>query len=173
MNTQVKLFVLIGLLISFSGVAQGLTESWSVSINESNLYDGKSISLSKISSNSVRNESDSKDVYPSIDFYCQNNNPEIFLKIDWKRFVSSFNKSEIGITIDNARTEWISVKIDKKNEITRLTSTKDTQKIINKLSTATSLRVEVEPYSEPVIFSEYNLADFPSKLNEFIQICKK
>ena len=78
MITQNKKFLLIGLLITFSGVAQELTESWSVSINESNLYDGKSISLSKISSNSVRNESDSKDVYPSIEFYCQNNNPEIF-----------------------------------------------------------------------------------------------
>lgn len=173
MSIRVKNFLLLILLISSSVAAQNSDTFWSVSTIKGDTYSNKVASLNNESSNSVRNKSNSKDVFPFIEFYCQTTNSDIYLEIDWKRFISSFNKTEIGIVIDNARTEWLAVKVDKKNAITRLVSAKNTQEIINKLLTATSLKIEIEPYSEPAISSEYNLQNFSSKLNEFIQICKK
>jgi|TARA_B110000240_G_scaffold189408_1_gene229351 hypothetical protein len=168
-----KKFLFIGLLFPFTVIAQESIQSWSVSENKNTPYNDKIASLSSSSFVSVRDETDSESVYPLIEFYCENNSPDIFLAINWRRFVSSFSKTEIGMAIDNNRAEWISVKVNKGNQITTLDFTHINKEIIHKILAGTLLKIEIEPYSEPSIFSEYNLEDFSSEFNNFIQLCKK
>lgn len=168
-----KKFLFIGLLFPFTVIAQESNQSWLTTETKSMAYNDKIATLSSSSITSVWNEADSETVYPLIEFYCENNSPVIFLSINWKRFVSSFRKTEIGMAIDNNKAEWMSVKVSKGSQITTIDNAQRSKEVIDKLLAATLLKIEIEPYSEPSIFSEYNLKDFPTELNRLILLCKK
>ena len=77
------------------------------------------------------------------------------------------------MAIDNNKAEWMSVKVSKGSQITTIDNAQRSKEVIDKLLAATLLKIEIEPYSEPSIFSEYNLKDFPTELNRLILLCKK
>jgi hypothetical protein len=77
------------------------------------------------------------------------------------------------MVIDNNKAEWMSVKMSKGSQITTIDNAQRSKEVIDKLLAATLLKIEIEPYSEPSIFSEYNLKGFPTELNRLILLCKK
>jgi len=127
--------------------------------------------ISQKSNTSIINESASDEVFPNLTFYCTKNNPDPVLQINWKRFISSFNKTEIGFQVDKEKMTWIKFNVDKTGNITRQDSLSQSQLLINRLLGKTTLKVEVEPYSEPAVSVEFNLQDFVVYIEKLRDSC--
>jgi hypothetical protein len=69
------------------------------------------------------------------------------------------------------KTDWISIKVDKNNNITRLDSSQKSNSFIKKLLNGSELKIKVEPYSEPLIYSQFNLDTLKTNLNELTLLC--
>ena len=172
MIIKYKLLVIMGLVISAPSFSQINNNSWSIKINENTLLNNKAIILTQTSNIAVRDDRSSENIYPILEFYCEYDNPDIHSLINWKRFISSYNNTEIGVSVDNMKTDWISIKVDKNNNITRLDSNERSSSFIKRLLSGSSLKIQVEPYSEPIIFSQFNLNTFEIKLNELTELCR-
>ena len=162
----------MGLIIFAPSFSQKNNTSWSIKIRDNTSLNNKAVTLVQISNIAVRDERGSKDVHPVLEFYCEYNNPDIYSEINWHRFISSFNNTEIGVSVDDMKTDWISIKVDKNNNITRLDSNERSSSFIKRLLSGSSLKIQVEPYSEPIIFSQFNLNTFEIKLNELTELCR-
>ncbi len=127
--------------------------------------------ISQKSNTSIINESASDEVFPNLTFYCTKNNPDPVFQINWKRFISSFNKTEIGLQVDKEKMTWIKFNVDKTGKITRQDSLSQSQLLINRLLGKTALKVEVEPYSEPAVSVEFNLQDFVAYIEKLRDSC--
>ena len=99
--------------------------------------------------------------------------PNISIKINWKRYISSFNKTEIGIKIDGKNYTWLSFNLDKTGQISFQNPSTHSNELINKFKKITKLAVEIEPYSEPPINVYFNLSGFASHLENLKSICSQ
>lgn len=161
----------MGLIIFAPSFSQKNNTSWSIKISDNTSLNNKAVTLVQISNIAVRDERGSKDVHPVLEFYCEYNNPDIYSEINWHRFISSFNNTEIGVSVDDMKTDWISIKVDKNNNITRLDSSQKSNSFIKKLLSGSELKIKVEPYSEPLIYSQFNLDTLKTNLNELTLLC--
>ncbi|MEC9415015.1 MAG: hypothetical protein VYC67_00300 [Pseudomonadota bacterium] len=127
--------------------------------------------ISQKSNTSIINESASDEVFPNLTFYCTKKNPNLLLQINWKRFISSFRKTEVGLQVDNEKMTWIKFNVDKTGKTTRQDSVSESQLLINKLLGQALLRVEVEPYSEPAVSVEFNLQNFEIYIEKLRDAC--
>ena len=126
------------------------------------------ITTSKIS---ISNYSNPEKIYPELSFFCEKNNSEISLKINWKRFISSFRNTEIGIKADNNEINWMKFNLDKSGEITYLKSSKKLNNLIDNLSNKKLLILEAEPYSEPSITIDFDITELKKYLKELNNLC--
>ena len=126
------------------------------------------ITTSKIS---ISNYSNPEKIYPELSFLCEKNNSEISLKINWKRFISSFRNTEIGIKADNNEIKWMKFNLDKSGEITYLKSSKKLNNLIDNLSNKKLLILEAEPYSEPSITIDFDITELKKYLKELNNLC--
>lgn len=164
-----RLIALMGIFL-FSPLLSGdHSGKWSFVEDESNPDYMTQISQASITS--ITNESTFEEVFPNLTFYCTKNNPDPVLQINWKRFISSFNKTEIGFQVDKEKMTWIKFNVDKTGNITRQDSLSQSQLLINRLLGKTALKVEVEPYSEPAVSVEFNLQDFVVYIEKLRNSC--
>jgi len=164
----------IGLLIAGPGLAVAqatdLEGSWVLTLGEdSSSYEVVAL-LQQNSANTIKDEYATKDVVPQLMLRCVPGDPTITARIDWQRFISSFN-TEVGFKVDNGKTLWLKWGVDRSNKITLSPSADDSRNLVEHLQEGKSLRVEVSPYSEPPVTVEYNLTDFAKGLKALLKEC--
>ncbi len=153
-----------GFLIAGTGLAVAQTTdlegSWILALGEdSSSYEVVAL-LQQDSAITIKDEYATKDVVPQLMLRCVPGDPTITARIDWQRFISSFN-TEVGFKVDDGKTLWLKWGVDRSNKITVSPSADDSSSLVEHLQEGTSLRVEVSPYSEPPVTAEYDLTGLP------------
>ena len=174
MNRHTKILVSSGLFLAASvGNAQTteLDGKWVLAVGEDAASYEVVASLQQESANTIKDEYATKDINPQLAFRCAPGNPEISVRIDWRRFISSFN-TEVGFKADDGKTLWQKWGVDQSNKITLSKSAADSQSLVDYLSGGSSLLVEVSPYSEPPVTVEYDLAGLPAALEALRAECQ-
>ncbi len=164
----------MGLLIAGPGLAVAqatdLKGSWVLTLGEdSSSYEVVAL-LQQDSANTIKDEYATKDVVPQLMFRCVPGDPTITARIDWQRFISSFN-TEVGFKVDDGKTLWLKWGVDRSNKITVSPSADDSRSLVEHLQEGKSLRVEVSPYSEPPVTAEYDLTGFAKGLKALLKEC--
>ncbi len=164
----------IGFLIAGPGLAVAqstdLEGSWVLTIGgDSSSYEVVAL-LQQDSANTIKDEYATKDVVPQLMLRCVPGDPTITARIDWQRFISSFN-TEVGFKVDDGKTLWLKWGVDRSNKITLSPSADDSRNLVEHLQEGKSLRVEVSPYSEPPVTAEYDLTGFAKGLKALLKEC--
>jgi hypothetical protein len=165
-----KFFIKITGLITlfFSTIAFG-QEEWIV--RSENTDNNVRAEITTKSKTSIRNYSTKETVFPELKLFCEVDNPEISMQINWKRFISSFRNTEIGIKTDKNQINWTKFNIDKSGEITYLKSSRKLNNLIDNLNNKKRLTIEAEPYSEPSITVDFDITELKKYLNELSNLC--
>jgi len=164
--------VVFALLIILSGSGHSTGEYWSM---ESFVDDnsGETIAwLRQQSVDSIPAESGTETVYPVMGFQCSpGTDPNIRLRIDWRRFIASFN-TEVGFRVDGGKPLWLKLGVGPKNKVTMSKSSADVRKLLQQLSNAATVELEVAPYSEPSVFVDFDISTFSSAFTVFRESCQ-
>jgi hypothetical protein len=147
-----------------------LEGSWALTIGEDPSSYEVVASLQQDSANTIKDEYATKDVVPQLMLRCAPGDPTITARIDWQRFISSFN-TEVGFKVDDGKTLWLKWGVDRSNKITLSPSADDSRNLIEHLKEGKSLQVEVAPYSEPPVTVDYNLTGLARGLEALLKEC--
>jgi type VI secretion system protein VasI len=147
-----------------------LDGSWVLTVGEDPSSYEVVASLQQDSENSIKDEYATKDVVPRLMLRCTPGDPTIAARIDWQRFISSFN-TEVGFKVDDGNTLWLKWGVDRSNKITLSPSAEDSKKLIEHLNQGTSLQVEVSPYSESPVTVDYDLTGLANGLESLLMEC--
>ena len=147
-----------------------LEGSWTLTVGEDPSSYEIVASLQQDSANTIKDEYATRDVVPQLVFHCAPGDPTVTARIDWKRFISSFN-TEVGFKVDDGKTLWLKWGVDRSNKITLSPSTADSRNLIDHLREGGLLQVEVAPYSESPVTVEYDLTGIASGLDALLNEC--
>lgn len=114
--------------------------------------------LSQRSATAIKDESAKNDVTPVFSFRCD---PPVNARIDWHRFISSFN-TEVGFKVDDGKFTWLKMKVDDSEQVTYSASSDDTLQLVELFSTGRKLTIEVTPYAGAPVTAEFDLTGFES-----------
>ena len=161
-------------LLAGPGLASAQTTdlegSWVLTLGEdSSSYEVVAL-LQQDSANTIKDEYATKDVVPQLMLRCAPGDPTITARIDWQRFISSFN-TEVGFKVDDGKTLWLKWGVDRSNKITLSPSADDSRNLVEHLKEGASLKVEVAPYSEPPVTVDYDLTGFAKGLEALLKEC--
>ncbi len=164
----------IGFLIAGPGLAVAQTTDleggWVLTLGEdSSSYEVVAL-LRQDSANTIKDEYATKDVVPQLMLRCAPGDPTITARIDWQRFISSFN-TEVGFKVDDGNTLWLKWGVDRSNKITLSPSADDSRNLVEHFQEGKSLQVEVSPYSESPVTVEFDLTGFTSGLEALLKEC--
>ena len=148
-----------------------LDGNWLLAIGEDPSSYEVVAALQQDAANTIKDEYGRKDVTPQLELRCIPGNPEITARIDWRRFISSFN-TEVGFRVDGGKFLWLKWGVDQSNNITLSKSASDAQALIDHLSGGSELLVEVSPYSEPPVTVQYDLRGLASALDTLRAECQ-
>ena len=147
-----------------------LEGSWILTVGEDPSSYERVASLQQDAANTIKDEYATRDVVPQLMLRCAPGDPAIMARIDWKRFISSFN-TEVGFKVDDGKTLWLKWGVDRSNKITLSPSADDSSTLIDHLRDGRALQVEVAPYSEPPVTVEYDLTGIVSGLESLLKEC--
>ena len=167
-------FLASGLLL-FGSVAtlaqsEDLEGPWVLAVGEDPGSYEVVASLQQDSANTIKDEYATSDVTPQLMLQCIPGNPQVTLRIDWQRFISSFN-TEAGFKVDGGKTLWLKLGVDRSNKITLSRSAADSMSVIEHLDGGKSLQIEISPYSESPVTVEFNLAGLAGALESLQKEC--
>jgi hypothetical protein len=162
-------FLLTGSGLAFAQ-ATDLEGSWVLTLGEDPTSYEVVASLQQGSADTIKDEYATKDVVPQLMLRCAPGDPTITARIDWQRFISSFN-TEVGFKVDDGKTLWLKWGVDRSNKITLSPSADDSRNLIEHLQEGKSLQVEVAPYSEPPVTVDYDLTGLAKGLNALLKEC--
>ena len=74
--------------------------------------------------------------------------------------------------MDGQKTLWLKLGVDSSNKITRSKSRTDVGNLVQLLSNATTVELEVAPYAEASIFVSFDISTFTSAQGTLIERCK-
>ena len=165
-------FVLLFACIAFASAdEETLSGNWVLTVGEDPLSFETVASLQQASSTSIKDEYATKDVVPRLEFRCVPGNPTVLARIDWGRFISSFN-TELGFKVDDGKRTWLKWGVDRTEKITISRSGDDTQKLVEQLKLGTQLEVEISPYSEGPVAANFDLASLADALQKLQDACE-
>ncbi|MGB5579257.1 MAG: hypothetical protein WBM68_01715 [Woeseia sp.] len=127
--------------------------------------------MSQSSLASISDEYGAKEVHPRLEFYCEpNGDTTIRARIDWQRFISSFNTE---VTFDTADGDSLTLKlgVDKSNKITSTRNADDVSALIGALHSSDSLTIHVTPYSEAPVSVDLQTSGFLKALEQLQANC--
>ncbi|MEQ8206863.1 MAG: hypothetical protein RIA65_11850, partial [Woeseia sp.] len=135
----------------------GAADAWTLeTLQDKATYQTVAV-LHQESSNTIGDEYAMKEVQPRLEFRCvPNTDPAIKVRIDWRRFISSFN-TEVQFAADDKDPITVKLGVDRSNKITHTSDTADDAALIDYLSNQSSLKVTVTPYSEVPVSVNYVL----------------
>ena len=99
MKIIIKIACFLSIIIIPATQIQAQESLWKI-YDQRNSGENEVALLRKSSEASINNLEHSEKVFPELSLYCEEGSPNISIKINWKRYISSFNKTEIGIKID-------------------------------------------------------------------------
>lgn len=174
MNDNRRNMLLMVLVLTGSTAAAQTTElegKWVLTTGEDPSSYEVVTSVQQDSANTIKDEYATKDVKPRLSFRCVPGNPEITARIDWQRFISSFN-TEVGFKVDGGKFLWLKWGVDQSNKVTLSKSASDSQALIDYLAGGDELQVEVSPYSEPPVTVQYDLVGLSQALDALRSECQ-
>ncbi len=145
---------------------------WTLTVSEDSSSYEVVASLEQESANTIKDEYGTKDVKPQLAFRCIPGSADITTRIDWRRFISSFN-TEVGFKVDGGKFLWLKFGVDRSNRITMSKAAVDSQSLIEYLVSGSELLVEVSPYSESPVTVQYDLAGLSQGLDALMAECQK
>jgi len=152
--------------------AESLDEHWSLVTGEDPISYQTVASLRQSSANSIRDEKAKDEVLPILEFRCvPSTGAPIEFRIDWRRFISSFN-TEAGFKADGGKTTWLKLGVDQTNKITLSRSAADVEKLLARIAGAQMLEIEIAPYSEASVFANFDISTLTAALGELKEACK-
>jgi hypothetical protein len=158
----------LAVLIAAGAPAQG--ERWTFAVGEDAENYETMASLSQAAGNTIKDESATKDVTPVLAIRCRPGSPDLSVRIDWQRFISSFN-TEVSFKVDGGKALWQKWGVDRSNKITSTRSAGDTAALLGHLGEGASLEVEIAPYSEPAVSVTFDLAGLGDGLARLSEEC--
>jgi hypothetical protein len=168
--------VLALLLLSWAGIvcaqSEQLEGNWMLSIGEDASSYGVVVALHQDSANSIKDEYGKKDINPQLAFHCVPGKGEITARVDWQRFISSFN-TEVGFKVDGGKFHWVKWGVDPSNRITMSKTANDSEALIEQLVSGSELLVEVSPYSGSPVKVQYDLGGLSEGLAALKAECQK
>jgi len=154
------------------GTALAEPGNWNISVGEDATTYQTVASLQQDSLTTIKDEYAKQDLSPQLQFRCTPGDPTITARIDWQRFISSFN-IELGFKVDGGRFTWLKWKVDQSNKVTFSPSVADSQQLIDLAHGGEKLLVEVTPYSRSPVTVEYDLAEFSVALANLKNSCNQ
>jgi len=127
--------------------------------------------LRQDSATSIHDDRSNAEVTPRLQFRCTATDAKITASIDWRRFISSFS-TEAGFKVDGERFVWLKWKVDQTEQITSSPSVQDSQKLIALLKSGQELLVEITPYSESPVTTQFDLAGFADAIDTLATNCE-
>ncbi len=149
-------------------LGETVDERWTLGVDESITSETVS-TLSQESADAIADEYATKEVHPVLQFRCSPSTG-LGIRIDWRRFVSSFN-TEVGFRVDDGEATWLKMGVDSSNRMTLSKSQGDTDNLIEKLADGKTLLVEVAPYSEPSVVVHFDVSALTRALQELEADC--
>ena len=120
----------------------------------------------------IPDEYASKEVRPRLELRClPDHNGSISVRINWGRFISSFN-TEVGFKVDDKELILLNLGVDKSNRITMTRAASDDQRLMEYLAGGRRLRIEVIPYSESLVTVDYDITGFANALAALEARCR-
>jgi len=173
MHARLRIPAVVSVILAMSiGVTTSADEFWSM---DSAIDDNSGevvASMRQESRESILDESGKNALYPVFEFRCMpGRDSSVRFQIDWQRFISSFN-TEVGFRVDGEKTLWLKLGVDSSNKITRSKSRTDVGNLVQLLSNATTVELEVAPYAEASIFVSFDMSTFKSAQGTLIERCK-
>jgi len=119
----------------------------------------------------IPDEYRSKEVRPVLEFRCvPGGGGPIRTRIDWGRFISSFN-TEVIFTVDDRDPVTLKLGVDRSNKITSTKVEADDDALLDYLDGGETLAVTVTPYSEVPVSVEFALEGFGDGLDGLRTAC--
>ena len=175
MTMRTLWFAAVVCLIAVAGIVSAQEEqldgSWILIAGEDPATYETVVSLQQDSATSIKDEYATKDVVPRLALRCTPGNPVVTARIDWGRFISSFN-TELGFSVDGGKRLWLKWGVDRSEKITTSPSTEDSQRLIDELTGGQELEVEISPYSEGPVTALYDLAAFDDAMTKLLAGCE-
>lgn len=174
MNQHTKILISSGFFLAAAHCNAQETKlegRWVLAVGEDAASYEVIASLQQKSINTIKDEYATKDINPLLAFRCAPGNPTISVRIDWRRFISSFN-TEVGFKADDGKTLWQKWGVDQSNTITLVKSSADSQSLVDHVSGGRRLQIEVSPYSEPPVTVEYDLTGLAAALEALRAECQ-
>ncbi len=153
------------LMLCVSGaLAADLPDNWHLEVaQDTDTYETVA-SLTQESAKAIPDEYARKEVHPQLVFRCvPGAGTEISVRVDWRRFISSFN-TEVGFKVDDKELLLVNWGVDRSNKITLPRSGADSREMIEYLRNGTQLQVEVIPYSASLISIRYDISGIDAAL---------
>lgn len=133
---------------------------------------GSEIMLALGSTDGIPDESGRETVYPSLEFHCAPGAPDsIGIRIDWRRFISSFS-TEVGFKAGDGKRNWLKLGVDASNRVTLAKEGADTTALLELFATGAPLSVEVSPYSEGPVTVRFDLTGYADAVEELRAACR-
>lgn len=127
--------------------------------------------LSQAAAIPVRDEAATGAVTPVLFFTCGSGENAVIAGIDWQRFISSFS-TEVGFKVDGGTFTWMKWKVDDSENVTLSPSAADTARLAALMASGGRLLVEVSPYSEAPVSTEFDLTGFTGALEALQERCR-
>ena len=86
-----------------SAFAQEMSGRWTLEVGEDPSSYEVVASLQQPAANTIKDEYATKDVTPQLSLRCAPGDPTVTARIDWQRFISSFN-IEVGFKVDGGKS---------------------------------------------------------------------
>ena len=146
-------------------------EPWQMSVgNDASSYETVA-TISQSSQSPIKDEYATKDVFPKLIFQCMPQQGDgISAKIDWQRFISSFN-TDVSFKVDEKKRLWLKFGVDSSNKITSAKSSDDSKTLLEYLSGGSVLTIGVTPYSESAVSVTYDLSTLDDSIADLQSEC--
>lgn len=155
-------------LIVYVALAQ--TSTWNVTEGWDPANHTSIVVISKKAEDTIRDEYDKADITPLFTFACASDREGIMARIDWRRFISSFN-TQIGFKVDEGKTLWQKWGVDQSNTVTSSKSVADTAALIDYIGSGEVLAVDIAPYAGSPIVVHFDLAGFSASMDTLRAAC--
>ena len=155
-----------------SGLAGELAGHWTLVSGRDEQTWEDVVTLSVDANNEIADEYATKTVHPQLAFRCTPaGDGSVSVLVDWRRFISSFN-TEVGFKADDRDLLLVNWGVDKSNKITMPRAARDGRELIDYLSGASRLQVEVIPYSESLITANFEISGIDGALQALAEACQ-
>ena len=158
-------------LLASCAMAGDNSSPWTLGVDEEVTWESVQV-LSQTSADSIADENGNDGARPTISLRCTaGDSTTLELRIDWQRFISSFN-TEAGFKIDDGKRNWFDFRVDDSNRITIARRASDVGTLIDALNEGSQLSVEIIPYSENATRVTFDLNGFTAGLESLRGACR-